>query len=96
MRLARASTCLRKIGRDAECEGFASFGFTTVCLWEPRLLPEPETFSSLTLQGSRESLREEKETPGRCGLVCATFEDPEVKGAVESRPNPYNIRRKGY
>ncbi len=92
MRLGRVSTCLRKIGREAEREGFAGFGFGPVCFWEPRLLPEPETFSSLTLHGSRESLREAKETPGCCSLVCATFEDPEVKGAVGSRPNPYSIR----
>lgn len=82
MRLARVSTCLRKMGREAKCEGFAGFGFGVVCLWEPRLLPEPETFS----------LREENEATGRCSLVCATFEDPEGIGAVERRPNPYSIR----
>ena len=53
------------MGREAECEGFAGFGFeVAVCFLKLRLLPEPGTFSSLTLHGSRESKREEKETPG--------------------------------
>jgi hypothetical protein len=92
MRLGRDSTSLRKIGREAECEGFAGFGFeVAACFLEDHLLPKPERFSSLTLHISRESHCEEKGAPGCCSFARAAF-DPGAKGAEYPRPNPYDTR----
>ena len=94
-RPGRDSTCFRKIGREGECEGFAGFGFNAAaCFLEGRFPPAPKSFSSLTLHGSRESLREEKEAPGCHGFACAVLEGPETKGPIEGRPNAYGTRWK--